>query len=50
MQFKGADPTVGQKRVVTATTTIFNISAFNFGFEKAGARECSRIPEKVKSD
>ena len=37
MQFKGADPTVGQKRVMTATTTIFNISAFNFGFEKAGA-------------
>ena len=38
MQFKGADPTVGQKRVMTAATTIFNISTFNFGFEKAAAR------------
>ena len=38
MQFKGADPTVGQKRVMTAATTIFNISTFNFDFEKAAAR------------
>ena len=50
MQFKGADPTVGQKRVMTAATTIFNISTFNFDFEKAAARQCSRIPEKVKFD
>ena len=38
MQFKDVDPTVGQKRVMTAATTIFNISTFNFGFEKAAAR------------
>ena len=38
MQFKGVDPIVGQKRVMTAETTIFNISTFNFGFEKAAAR------------
>ena len=50
MQFKGADPTVGQKRVMIAATTIFNIPAFNFGSEKAAARECSIIREKVKFD